>query len=114
MSESPTLRLVNDQPQADDNGFSQFWAAYPKKVGKPLARAKFNAIVNGGLKTRTLDKDSGSYVEIELHATAEEIIAGAKRYCESMFDRTTYRMKDGGKFICHPATWLNQGRWEDS
>ena len=22
--------------------------------------------------------------------------------------------KDGGKYIPHPATWLNRGNWEDS
>jgi hypothetical protein len=22
-------------------------------------------------------------------------------------------MKDGGQFVPHPATWLNQGRWDD-
>ena len=22
-------------------------------------------------------------------------------------------LTDGGRFIPHPATWLNQGRWED-
>ena len=22
-------------------------------------------------------------------------------------------LADGGRFIPHPATWLNQGRWED-
>lgn len=22
-------------------------------------------------------------------------------------------VKDGGEFIPHPATWLNQGRWQD-
>lgn len=94
--------------------FEDFWREYPKKVGKPLARAKFAAIVSGGIRTRTLDKDSGQYVEIELCATAEEIIAGAKRYCDTQIDKNTYRLKDGGKYILHPASFLNQGRWEDS
>lgn len=93
--------------------FEEFWRVYPKRVGKPLAKAKFDAITGDGLKTRTLDKDSGTYVEIELKATAQEIIEGAKRYAASQVDRQTYKLKDDGKFTCQPATWLNQGRWED-
>lgn len=93
--------------------FDEFWRTYPRKVGKPLARAKWEAITNGGLRTRTLDKDSGQFVEIELTATAEEIIAGARRYRDAQIDKTTFKIKDGGKYILHPATFLNQGRWED-
>jgi len=93
--------------------FEEFWKNYPKKVGKPLAQAKWNDITNGGLKTRTLDRDSGRYVEIELEATPEEILEGAKQYRKSMMDRQTFKLKDDGKYVCHPATWLNQGRWLD-
>lgn len=93
--------------------FEEFWKAYPRKVGKPVAKSKFDAIVNGGLKTRTMDKDSGSFVEIELEATAEEIIEAAKRFTSSQIDRNTFKFKDGGKYIPHPATWLNQGRFWD-
>ncbi len=93
--------------------FGEFWGLYPRKVGKPLARAKWDAITNGGLHTRTLDKDSGTYVEIVLQASPEELLAGAKRYRDAQIDRATYKLKDNGRFILHPATWLNQGRWED-
>lgn len=95
--------------------FEEFWKAYPRRVGKPIARAKFEAITTTGLKTRTLDKDSGTYVEIELHATPEEIIEGAKRYYQRNRLEGTgqFGFKDNGKYLCHPATWLNQGRWED-
>ncbi len=101
------------QPATAAASFDEFWRMYPRRVGKPLARAKWEAITNGGLQTRTLDKDSGQFVEIELQATPEELIAGAKRYRDAQIDRTTFKLKDGGRFICHPATWLNQGRWED-
>lgn len=93
--------------------FNDFWKAYPKRVGRPLAEAKWNAITGDGLKTRTLDRDSNTYVEIELKATPEEIIAGAKAYAASQIDRNTYRLKDDGKFTLQPATFLNQGRWMD-
>ena len=99
------------RPENDD--FDCFWREYPKKVGKPLAKAKFDAITGPGLKTRTLDRDSGTYVEIELHATADELIAGAKRYYDAQIDRNTYGLKDGGKFTLHPSSFLNQGRWMD-
>lgn len=93
--------------------FDEFWRTYPRKIGKPLARAKWDAITNGGLQTRTLDKDSGQYVEINLQATPEELIEGARRYAKSQIDPQTFKVKDGGKFILHPATFLNQGRWLD-
>jgi hypothetical protein len=101
------------QPKADR--FDEFWDSYPKRVGKPIARAKWNAITGEGLKTRTLDKDSNSYIEIELRATPEELIAGAKRYYQRNRRPGTaqFGFKDDGKFLCHPATWLNQGRWMD-
>lgn len=92
--------------------FEEFWKVYPKKVGKPLAKAKWNAIVNGGLKTRTLDRDSGQYIEIELSATPHELLEGAKRYRKKLVDPVTYAMTES-RFIAHPSTWLNQGRWLD-
>ena|SRR5690554_4880690 len=97
-------------PGAQEDRFEEFWAVYPRKIGKALARAKWTAITNGGLRTRTLDRDSQTFVEIELRATPSEIIEGAKRYREAMYDRHTRQFS---KYICHPATWLNQGRWED-
>jgi hypothetical protein len=96
-----------------ESRFAEFWSIYPKRVGKPLAKAKFDAIVKGGFKTRTLDRDSGQFVEIEIEATADEIIAGTRRYVESLIDKNTFKRKIEDKFIPHPATFLNQGRWAD-
>lgn len=93
--------------------FEQFWQAYPKHVGKPLAKAKWDKITNGGLTTRTLDKDSGTYVTLKLQATAEVIIEGAKRCRAHFTDKQTYKLKDDGRYIKNPASWLNQGCWED-
>jgi hypothetical protein len=100
-------------PKASAKRFEEFWKVYPKRVDKPLAKAKYVAIVTTGLDTKTLDKDSGSFIPIRLEATEEEIIAGAKRYLDSQIDKKTYRMKDDGKFLLHPSTWLNKGRWMD-
>lgn len=93
--------------------FDELWAMWPRREKKPLARAKYEAIVAKGLKTRTLDKDSGSYVDLDLAATEDAILAGAKAYLKGQIDRNTYTYKDGGKFIPYLATWLNGGRWED-
>lgn len=92
--------------------FEAVWALWPNKAKKPLARAKYAAILKG-CTTRTLDKDSGMYVEIDLAATEEQIVSGIKKYLASQVDKNTYKLKDGGKYIPHLATFLNQGRYED-
>jgi hypothetical protein len=68
--------------------FSQFWAAYPRKVGKGEAAKAFDrARLNGKLP---------------------EVLAAIESY-----KKTSQWIKDDGQFIPHPATWLNQRRWED-
>ena len=99
--------------EAEPATFEDFWKVYPRRVGRPLAQAKWDAITNGGLATKTLDRDSGSYVSITLQADPHEIIEGARRYAKSQRDPDTYKLRDNGRFTCHPATWLNQGRWMD-
>lgn len=102
------------QPSPEiEAAFSEFWKWYPKKIGKPLVKAKFVEIVTKGLKTRTLDRDSGNFVEIELTATAQEIVDGVKRYVDSLVDKNTFKRKVEDKYLPHPATWINQGRWMD-
>lgn len=93
--------------------FEELWKLWPNKAKKVVARAKYDAILKGRYTTRTLDKDSGQYVEIELTATEEQILAGARAYVDSQIDKRTFRLKDEGRFIPHLSTWLNGGRWED-
>lgn len=93
--------------------FEEAWKLWPRKDGKAVARAKFDAIVKGGFQSKTLDKSSGLYIDMELTATADEIIAGIKGYIQSQIDRNTYRLRDDGKFIPHLATWLGRAGWED-
>ena len=108
----------NVVPLAHPDRFDEFWAACPKKVDKPLCRAKWNAITSErGLKTRTLDRDSGMFVEVHLKATADELIKAMWEYKRSQIVPTTINDRtplliDGGKFTMQPATWLNRGRWE--
>lgn len=110
------MNVVAMRPKPAPDSFDEFWLAYPhpRRVGRVLAKAKWDAITNGGLSTRTLDRDSGQYVSIELKASPAEILAGLKAYDErNRNPGAHWEYKDGGKFICHPATWLNQGRWMD-
>jgi hypothetical protein len=68
--------------------FDTFWKAYPKKVGKGAAERAF--------KTHKCAPIIAKIVNA--------LAAQAKS------DQWT---KDGGQFIPHPTTWLNQHRWED-
>lgn len=106
---------LDDQEPALSAAFEAFWRAFPKRVGKPIAKAKFMAIVRGGYSTRTLDRDSGTYIDIHLEATPQQIIDAAKRY-EAKNRKPgigNYSYIDDGKYLMHPATWLNRGAWED-
>jgi len=69
--------------------FDTFWKAYPKKVSKGYARKVFNQI-----------KPSEELLDKMLSAIAEQV--GAEQW-----------MKDNGRYIPNPATWLNGERWED-
>lgn len=64
--------------------FEQFWDIYPRKVGK-IAAAK-------------------AYCKARQSASHADIMAGLRRYLTS---------KPAYADWCHPATWLNQGRWMD-
>jgi len=110
---SQVLQLFSEPVKAvSSSRFEEFWSAYPKHVGKALAKAKYEAILRG-VKTKTVDKDSGGFMEIELIATEEELISGAKKYTLSLLDRNTYKRTVEDKFLPAPAVWLNQGRWMD-
>ena len=69
-----------------DGRFDEFWAAYPRRTGKEAARKAWCA-------ARKRD------------ASPDHIIAAARRYAE--------HPPDDPQFIPHPATWLNQGRYDD-
>lgn len=68
--------------------FAVFWDAYPKKVGKQAAFKSFS---------KALAKASVD--------TMVEAIEKQKK--------TDQWRRDNGRYIPNPATWLNQGRWED-
>lgn len=65
--------------------FDEFWLLYPNKVGKDDARRSFERL--------------SAVKKVDF----TELIAGLRRYIAKTDDRPW----------CNPATWLNQGRWQD-
>lgn len=85
---------VPEQPQpvngrqSASTAFASFWDVYPRKTGKISAQRAFERALR--------------------HAPAEDILAGLTRAAAHW---TTHRTET--RFIPHPATWLNAGRWDD-
>lgn len=81
-------RAVGADPKAEEDlDFKLFYEeVYPKRVGRGAARKAYSAA--------------------RKKADADKILAGAQRYAAAMKDKEP-------RFICHPATWLNQERWDD-
>lgn len=71
------------------SGFEVFWSAYPKKKAKGDAQRAWSKLKPNADLTDSILK------AIEAQKVSEDW------------------MKDGGKFIPYPATWLNGRRWED-
>lgn len=70
-------------------GFDEFWSAYPKKAAKDEAAKAF-----------AKRKPDAALLDTMLKAISAQKASEQWR-------------KDGGQFIPNPATWLNQGRWQD-
>ena len=70
-------------------GFDVFWEAYPRKANKAQALKRFETIAP----------------DAEL---LDEMLQAIAR--QRSWDQWA---KDGGKFIPHPASWLNGERWKD-
>lgn len=66
--------------------FSEFWEAYPRREGKAAASKAFTKAIR----------------EVE----PQTIIDGARRYGKDF-------NLPAKQYIPHPATWLNDGRWDD-
>lgn len=83
--ETPEKNTKKAPLAADDAGFVEFWAAYPRKVAKAVARKAW----------AKLDPDAALRVRI----------LQALKLHRAIWTEP--------KFVPHPATWLNQARWED-
>lgn len=75
--------------------FNRFWALYPRKVGKRDARGAWTKAIEAIRTERPLSKRDAALV-IERAAFLFAASDKAK-----------------GEFCPHPATWLNQGRYDD-
>lgn len=90
-SESESESEIESEIESETNArardaFDAFWAAYPKKVGKEAARKSF----------------------AKVRVPVDQLISAVERQkCSEQWS------KEGGRYIPNPATWLNQGRWED-
>ena len=79
--------LGNEQDIFPSSGsFDEFWERYPRKIGKAAARKAFQ--------------------KASLKAWQNEIMFGLSQQMASLTAREA-------QYIPHPATWLNQERWND-
>lgn len=83
------IESESEMRKAHERRFDEFWTAYPRKVSKPAARKAFDKV-----------KPDDELLKTMLTAIAKQKLS----------DQWT---KDGGQFIPHPATWLNNQRWLD-
>lgn len=84
---------VQEAEKPKDDGFNDFWEAYPKcprKTGKPQAHQAWCRIISG--KAKEIPKTD-----------AKVIIEAVKRFAASGQDP---------QFIPLPTTWLNGARWD--
>lgn len=72
-----------------ESDFLDFYATYPRHVGKEAARRAFEKAVKNGVDPR-------------------EIIEGARSFAAATAAAGTET-----RYVAHPATWLNAGRWSD-
>jgi len=85
----PVLQLILETvPVSRCSPFDLFWAKYPRRAGKPAAAESFKAALK--------------------RATADTITDGLDRWVEHWTAERTQTF-----FIPHPATWLNQDRFND-
>lgn len=83
---SKTEDRAAGKPPVVSAEFEKFWSAYPKKVGKQAAKKAFSRV----------------------KVPVETLLAALERQkCSAQWS------KDNGQYVPNPATWLNQGRWED-
>lgn len=84
------LELVVQAPGVPtvEQSFEQWWKHYPRKIAKPAALRSYRAARKVG--------------------THEAMMIGLADWCRY------WTAKNEPQFIPHPATWLNQHRWQDA
>lgn len=76
-------KVEKESSSLRSDDFDRFWQVYPHKVGKKAAYKAFKNIKNIAI---------------------EKMIAAIEKYIKT---------KPQDRSYCHPATWLNDGRWDD-
>lgn len=95
MGLTPEWHLANDRVAHNTQDiqitsyFEKFWDKVPRKIAKKKCQKIYNNLVKSK------------------EVTEDELISSMERYAESVKQTETI-------FIVHCATWLNQGRWEDT
>ena len=69
-----------------ERDFELFWMAYPRRKAKGAARKAFLKAIK---------------------------ITNIKTICDGALNYAAENQHTDGRFIKHPATWLNQGCWDD-
>lgn len=75
--------------KGNDGLFDRFWSVYPRKEAKAKAKVAFEKL-----------------------KPDEELLLKMIDSVEKQ-KKTDQWTRDGGQYIPHPSTWLNQRRWED-
>lgn len=81
---SASFRLEPSFESSEPSAFEIFWQAYPRKVGKPAAKKAWGRV----------------------NVLSGDVLDGLEHWKRSVQWQDT-------QFIPHPATFLNQRRWED-
>jgi len=76
----------DDKHSCANGGFAEFWERYPRRIGKAAARKAYAKALKVG--------------------THDDIMFGLSQQMTSLTAREA-------QYIPHPATWLNQERWND-
>jgi len=77
----------NEKNTQKKDHFDTFWEMYPRKTGRKSALSRW--------KRMSKAECCAALAALPSHVASKQWV------------------KDGGEFIPHPATWLNQNRWED-
>lgn len=88
-TENTKTNPMSGKPDGAEETFDQFWQQYPNKVAKANALKAW----------RKIKPDASLLAKILKGLSVAKASEGW--------------VKDGGRFVPHPATWLNGKRWED-
>ena len=79
--------VIDAEIMPASSGFEEFWAAYPRRVGKRRAQVEYVKALRSGVSHNAL-------------------VEGARRLAWSKRDLNQ-------RYIPHPDKWLAEGRWDD-